>query len=187
MDRHTIRLIILSCIRRLYETGSGLTTGFIGLNYTTRDYTLQFTVRHMHTNLLSPGVFSLVVTSQLSHNSSGPRTSCRPPHCLRAHWLTAIPLPQPGLSIHLLACTHWPPNQDCNSGGPVHCFLVTVFQYRRFLSFRIRWHIYPKMVTLEGPFTLTTATLLCRQSSSLLYYCTATNSSPGYKAWEQTL
>jgi hypothetical protein len=49
--------------------GVGLTTGFIGLlNYTTRDYTLQFTVRHTHThthtNLLSPGVFSLVVTSQ---------------------------------------------------------------------------------------------------------------------------
>jgi hypothetical protein len=47
------------------------------LNYTTRDYTLQFTVRHTHTNLLSPGVCSLV-TSQLRHNSSGPRTSCRP-------------------------------------------------------------------------------------------------------------
>jgi hypothetical protein len=26
------------------------------LNYTTRDYTLEFTVRHTHTNLLSPGV-----------------------------------------------------------------------------------------------------------------------------------
>jgi hypothetical protein len=48
------------------------------LNYTTRDYTLEFTVRHTHTNLLSPGVFSLVVTSQLSLYSSGPRTSCRP-------------------------------------------------------------------------------------------------------------
>jgi hypothetical protein len=36
------------------------------LNYATLDYTLQFTVRHTHTNLLSPGVFSLVVTSQLS-------------------------------------------------------------------------------------------------------------------------
>jgi hypothetical protein len=141
------------------------------LNYTTRDYTLQFTVRHMHTNLLSPGVFSLVYTSQLSHNSSGPRTSCRPTHYLRAHSLTAIPLPQQGPSIHPLACTHWPPNQDCNSGGPVHRCLVTDFQYRRFLSFRIRWHIYPKTVTLEGPFTLATATttLLCRQSSSLLY------------------
>jgi hypothetical protein len=43
-----------------------------------------------------------------------------------------------------------------------------------FLSFRICWHINPKTVTLEGPFTLTTATatLLCRQSSSLLYYYT---------------
>jgi hypothetical protein len=39
--------------------------------------------RLTHTNLLSPGVFSLVVTSQLSHKSSGPRTSCRPTHCLR--------------------------------------------------------------------------------------------------------
>jgi hypothetical protein len=138
------------------------------LNYTTCDYTLQFTVRH--TNLLSLGVFSLVVTSQLSHNSSGPRTSCRPTYCLRAHWLTAIPMPQPGGSIHPLARTHWLPNQDCNSGGPVHRFLVTVFQYHRFLSFQIHWHIYAKMVTLEGPFTLTTATetLLCRQSSSLL-------------------
>jgi hypothetical protein len=53
------------------------------LNYTARYYTLQFTVSHTHTNLLSPGVCSLVVTSQLSHNSSGPRTSCRPTHCLR--------------------------------------------------------------------------------------------------------
>jgi hypothetical protein len=54
------------------------------LNYTTRDYTLQFTVRHTHSNLLSSSVFSLVVTSQPSHNSSGPRTSCRPTHCLRS-------------------------------------------------------------------------------------------------------
>jgi hypothetical protein len=38
---------------------------------------------HTHTNLLSPGVFSLVVTSQLSHNSLRPRTSCRPTHCLQ--------------------------------------------------------------------------------------------------------
>jgi hypothetical protein len=122
---------------------------WIQLNYTTRNYALQFTVRHTHTNLFSPGVCSLVVTSQLivSHNSSGPRTFCRPTHCLRAHWLTAIPLPQPGPSIHPLARTHWPPNQDCNSGGPVHRCLVTVFQYRRFLSFHIRWHIYAKTVT----------------------------------------
>jgi hypothetical protein len=47
------------------------------------DYTLQFTVRHTHTNFLSPGVCSLVVTSQLSHNSSGPRTTCRPTHSFR--------------------------------------------------------------------------------------------------------
>jgi hypothetical protein len=55
------------------------------LNYTTRDYTLQFTVRHTHTDLLSPGVFSLVVTSQLTMSlySSGLRTSCRPTHSLR--------------------------------------------------------------------------------------------------------
>jgi hypothetical protein len=42
---------------------------------------------HTHTNLLSPGVFSLAVTSHLSHNISEPRTTCRPTHCLRAHWL----------------------------------------------------------------------------------------------------
>jgi hypothetical protein len=140
------------------------------LNYTTRDYTSQFTVRHTHTNLLSPGVFSLVFTAQLSHKSAGPRTSCRPTRCLQtpSSLTHGNPLPQPGSSILPLARTHWLPNQDCNSGGPVHRFLVTVFQYRRILSFRIRWHIHPKTVILEGLFTLTTATatLLCRQTSS---------------------
>jgi hypothetical protein len=38
---------------------------------------------HTHTDLLSSGVCSLVVTSQLSLYSSVPRTSCRPTHCLR--------------------------------------------------------------------------------------------------------
>jgi hypothetical protein len=47
------------------------------------DYTLQFTVRHTHTNLLSTGVCSLVVTYRLSHNSSRPRTSCGPTHSFR--------------------------------------------------------------------------------------------------------
>jgi hypothetical protein len=48
--------------------------------------------------------------------------------------------------------------------------LITVFQYGRFLGLRIHWHIYPKKITPEGPFILTTATatLLCRQTSSLL-------------------
>jgi hypothetical protein len=63
--------------------GIGLTTGFIKHSYNTW---LHFTVpckTYAHTNLLSSGAVSRVVTSQLSHNSSGPRTSCRPTHCLR--------------------------------------------------------------------------------------------------------
>jgi hypothetical protein len=175
--------MIMSRVRWLYETGFGLTIGFIGLNSITQlvitPYSLLYDT-HTHTNLLSLGVFLLVVASQLSHNSSGPRTSCRPTHCLRTpsslnHDNSAA---SAGSVIHPLARTHWPPNQDCNSGGPVHRCLVTVVQHRRFLSFCICWHIYPKTVTLEGPFTLTTATatLLCRQTSSLLnYYIAAAN------------
>jgi hypothetical protein len=129
----------------------------------------------VRSHVLSP--LSWVITLQGPGPPADPLTVSE----LRAHWLTAIPLPQPGPSIHPLARTHWPPNQDCNSGGPVHCCLITVFQYRRFLSFHIRWHIYAKTVTLEGPFTLTTATLLCRQTSSLLNWATLvllTESSP---------
>jgi hypothetical protein len=63
------------------------------------DYTLLFTVRHTHTNLLSPGVCSLVVTSQLSHNSSSPGPPADPltvsglsTHCLRAFFSAALPV-----------------------------------------------------------------------------------------------
>jgi hypothetical protein len=56
--------LILSCLRRLYKTWFGLTTGFIKHSYNT---CLHFTVHcntHTHTNLLSPGAVSPVVTSQ---------------------------------------------------------------------------------------------------------------------------
>jgi hypothetical protein len=46
--------------------GIGMTTGFIRSTLTTRGYILQFPVTHTRTNLLSSGVVSRVVTSQLA-------------------------------------------------------------------------------------------------------------------------
>jgi hypothetical protein len=100
--------------RRLYKTGFGSTTGFIGSQYSYSVHTLQLATVDHYTRLATAPlpVFHCTVSSRLSLYSSGPRTSCRPTHCLRAHWLAAIPLSQPGPSIHLLARTHQPPNQD---------------------------------------------------------------------------
>jgi hypothetical protein len=55
--------LLLSRVRRLYKTGIGLITGFIKHSYNMCLH-LQFTVIHTHTNLLSPGAVSPVVTSQ---------------------------------------------------------------------------------------------------------------------------
>jgi hypothetical protein len=46
------------------------------------------------------------------------------------HWLTEIPLPQPGPSIHLLARTHRPPNQDTLAAPS---WLITNSWWRRTL------------------------------------------------------
>jgi hypothetical protein len=70
---------------RLYKTGFGFTTGFIGSHHSYSVHTLQLTTVDHSTRLATAPqpVFPCIVFCWLSPYSSGPRTSCRPTHCLR--------------------------------------------------------------------------------------------------------
>jgi hypothetical protein len=67
---------------RLYKTGIGLTTRFIGSHTVTHNYSVYTLTASQFTIVLAESPYKYNWLSQLSHNScwvsSGPRTSCRP-------------------------------------------------------------------------------------------------------------
>jgi hypothetical protein len=111
----TLLLNIVARTWRLYKMGYWIDNWVYWITHSYSVHTLQLTTVDHNTRLatvLQP-VFHCTVSSRLSLYSSGPRTSCRPTHCLRTpSSLTHGNSAASAGSVCSHAGTYQPPNHD---------------------------------------------------------------------------